>query len=130
MVAVDANIFTYHCIAENFTSGSLCPVSCCLSQCQIHQKSNVNKMTKSRSRSNVLEMQFEQIPSQCSECSSLNSEPLLGDVSEVSTVKGAITEIIWSAVFDLINLLGEIPVQIYLHLFSLCYFDNSLRIPN
>lgn len=75
-------------------------------------------MTKARSISDVLEMRFEQIPSQRSECSSLSSEPPLGDVSEVSTVKGAISEIMWSAMFDLINLLGEIPVQIYLHLFS------------
>lgn len=68
-------------------------------------------MTKARSRSDVLEMRFEQIPSQRFKCSSLSSEPPLGDVSEVSTVKGAISEIMWSAVFDLINLLGEIPCR-------------------
>ncbi len=119
---------TYH-IAEIFTSGSLCLISCCLSQCQIHQKfkdvSNGNKMTKARSRSNVLEMRFEQIPSQRSECSSLSSEPPLGDVSEVSTVKGAISEIMWSAVFDLINLLGEIPCRFT----YICFPNVTSTIP-
>lgn len=78
--------------------------------------SNGNKIDKSKVKKRCIRL--EQIPSQRSECSSLSSEPPLGDVSEVSTVKGAISEIMWSAVFDLINLLGEIPVQIYLHLFS------------
>lgn len=51
---------------------------------------------------------------------SLNSKPLLGNVC---TVKGSISEIIWSAVFDLINLLGEISAHAYI-----CFSNVTLTI--